>query len=302
MGQGFICLLLALLLATLLPGVINRTRALLAGRHGVRFFKHVSNVAVLMRKDSVYSPTTSFVTRIAPVIYLGACLTALLFIPVGNIHPMLSFDGDVVIVAYLLAMTRLALVLAALDTGSSFEGMGASRDAFYGALIEPALLIVAGTMAILSSETSFASIFADTDLTHETVVVPLLLGYVLLNILLVEGGQIPVDDPHTHLELTMIHEVMVLDYSGVDLAFITIGGWIKKALLAILAADAIAVVLHFDPLTVCVLTLAAGVGIGVMESFRARNRLTRNSTFILTIVALAFVVFFVAFLLLKNIL
>ncbi|MDE5622626.1 MAG: NADH-quinone oxidoreductase subunit H, partial [Alistipes sp.] len=153
-------LLLLLLAALAIPGLINRTRARLAGRKGIRFLQHLYDVRLLLRKGAVYSTTTSALFRLAPSFYLGAALTALLFIPVGDLPPVLSFDGDLVAFAYTLALGRVALVLAALDTGSPFEGMGASREALYGALAEPALLLILATLALVTSFTSFGWIFS----------------------------------------------------------------------------------------------------------------------------------------------
>ena len=134
--------LLLLLAALAIPGLINRTRARLAGRRGIRFTQHLRDFRLLLRKGAVYSTTVSPLFRAAPSVCLGSALLAALFIPVGDLPPLLSFDGDLVAFAYLLALGRTALILAAMDTGSSFEGMGASREALYGALAEPALMLV----------------------------------------------------------------------------------------------------------------------------------------------------------------
>lgn len=120
--------LLMLAVAVSITGVINRTRAVLAGRKGLRFFQHLFDAKVLLGKGAVYSPTTGILFRLAPCVCLASSLAAFLFIPVADLDPLLSFDGDVVMVAYLLALSRVSLILAALDTGSSFEGMGASRE------------------------------------------------------------------------------------------------------------------------------------------------------------------------------
>lgn len=286
-----------------ITGVINRTRALLAGRKGIRFAQHIYNVRLLMRKGAVYSSTTSILFRIAPCIYLGATLMAFLFIPVADLWPLFSFHGDIVLVAYLLALSRMALILAALDTGSSFEGMGASREALYGALVEPALMMGLATLALFCGYSSFADIFADAQqLDMNLTVIMLLVAYVFVVILFIEAGRVPVDDPKTHLELTMIHEVMCLDYSGIDMAMIQIAGWLKNAIFAMIAANAIAVAFCFHwwfatPLSI----IATGVAIGVVESFRARNKLSRNVTYILTIVALSALVLLIGFLLTQNI-
>ena len=295
--------LLFLLAALAIPGLINRTRALLAGRKGIRFAQHLYDVRLLLRKGAVYSPTTTAVFRAAPSVTLGTALVAALFVPVGDLPSALSFEGDLIAFANLLALGRVALILAAMDTGSSFEGMGASREALYGALVEPALMLVFGTLALLSGYTSFDAIFSgDAVNGMQLVVVLLLAAYVLVKIVFTEAGRVPVDDPRTHLELTMIHEVMCLDYGGIDLAFIQIAGWLKGAALAVLAADTLLLggALHWwwaAPLAV----LLPGLAVGVVESTQARNKLSRNATFLLTIVALAALIFFVALLLHLNI-
>lgn len=295
--------LLLLTTALVIPGLVNRTRARLAGRRGIRFRQHLYDVRLLLSKGAVYSSTVSALFRAAPSVYLGAALVAALMIPVGDLPPLISFDGDIVVFAYVLALGRFALVLAALDTGSAFEGMGASREALYGALVEPALMLTLGTLALLTGHTSFARIFADsTPGDLQTAVVLLIAAYVLLKIVFTESGRVPVDDPRTHLELTMIHEVMCLDYCGVDLAFIRMAGWLKTAALSMLAADAAAAALCprwwvAAPLAV----LLTGLAVGVVESTRARNKLARNATYILTIAALALVVFFTGYLLQLNI-
>ena len=176
-------------------------------------------------------------------------------------------------------------------------------EALYGALVEPALLLTTATLALMTGHTSFAAIFsAATPVEVRFTIILLLLGYLLTKIFIVEQGRIPVDDPRTHLELTMIHEVMCLDYGGIDLAFIQIAGWLKGAALAVLAADTLLLggALHWwwaAPLAV----LLPGLAVGVVESTQARNKLSRNATFLLTIAALAALIFFVALLLHLNI-
>ena len=291
--------LLMILVALFITGVINRTRALMAGRKGIRFFQHVYNVRLLMRKGAVYSPTTTILFRIAPCVYLGATLVALLFIPIADLKPLFSFNGDIIFVAYLLGLSRVAIVLAALDTGSSFEGMGAAREALYGALIEPALMMALATLALFCGDSSFADIFAQAqNFDLNVTIVMLLLAYVFVLIMIVEAGRVPVDDPKTHLELTMIHEVMCLDYSGIDLAMIQIAGWLKNAIFAILAANAVSVVFCFHwQFAVPLAVFGTGIAIGIVESFRARNKLSRNTTYIITIVAMAALVLLTGFLL-----
>ncbi len=295
--------ILLVLVAIAIPGVINRTRAVMAGRKGIRFMQHLYDVRLLLRKGAVYSPTTSALFRAVPSVYLGSAIVASLFIPVGDLSPVFSFEGDVVAFAYMLALGRVAIILAAMDTGSSFEGMGASREALYGALIEPAVMLSAATLAMISGYTSFARMYA-ADATGDIhlAIILLLVAFVMVRVVFTESGRVPVDDPRTHLELTMIHEVMCLDYSGVDMAFIKMAGWIKSASLSVLAANAVAAVFNAHwwiaaPLAV----LITGLSVGVVESTQARNKLSRNTTFILPIVALAALVFFTGYLLRLNI-
>ncbi len=295
--------LLMLAVAVSITGVINRTRAVLAGRKGLRFFQHLFDAKVLLGKGAVYSPTTGILFRLAPCVCLASSLAAFLFIPVADLDPLLSFDGDVVMVAYLLALSRVSLILAALDTGSSFEGMGASREALYGALIEPAIMLSMATLAMLSGYTSLADIFSTArSLDVNLTIVVLLAAYVFIKIMFVEAGRVPVDDPRTHLELTMIHEVMCLDYSGIDLAMIQIAGWLKTAVFAMIAADAVAAAVCFDWLLAAPLAVVvAGLSVGITESMRARNKLARNSTYILTVTAMSALIFLVGYLLSQNI-
>ncbi|MBP3564996.1 MAG: NADH-quinone oxidoreductase subunit H [Alistipes sp.] len=295
--------LLMLIVAISITGVINRCRAILAGRKGLPFFQHIYNVRLLMRKGAVYSTTTTALFRIAPAVYLGSAIVAILFIPIADLNPLISFEGDVICFAYLLALGRFALILAAMDTGSSFEGMGASREALYGALIEPAIMVGFATLAMFCGYTSFADIFAhEQSFNLHLTIVMLLTAYLFIKIAFVESGRVPVDDPRTHLELTMIHEVMCLDYCGIDMAMIQIAGWLKTASLSMLAANAIAATGCFHwwfatPLAI----LLTGLSVGVVESTQARNKLVRNTTFIVTISALAALIFFIGYLLQLNI-
>ena len=292
--------ILLLLVALAIPGVINRTRALLAGRRGIRFLQHIYDLRLHLRKGAVYSTTTTALFRTTPSVYLGAAIVAAMMIPVGDLRPLLSFEGDFVCMAYVLALGRFALILAAMDTGSAFEGMGASREALYGALVEPALMTAVATLALVSGYTSFADLFTAAPQARFTVVL-LLTAYVLVKIVFTESGRVPVDDPRTHLELTMIHEVMCLDYCGVDLGMIQIAGWLKTAALSILAADTVAAAFGWPWWAAAPLAVAVtGLSVGIVESTQARNKLARNTTFILTIGALAALVFFSAYLLQLN--
>ena len=291
--------LLIILTAIAIPGLINRTRAVLAGRKGVPFVQHLRNVKVLLNKGAVYSTTTTALFKIAPAIYLGAAIVAALMIPVADLYPLISFKGDVICFAYTLALARVIIIMAAMDTGSSFEGMGAAREALYGALIEPALMIGFATLALCCGYTSFADIveYEQSFNLHLTIVM-LLIAYLFIKIAFVESGRVPVDDPRTHLELTMIHEVMCLDYSGIDMGMIHIAGWLKTACFSMIAANAIAATCCFHwSLATALAILLTGLSVGIVESTQARNKLIRNTTYIVTISALAALIFFVGHLL-----
>lgn len=298
-------LLFILIAAVGLTGIINRTRAMLAGRKGIRFFQHIHNVGVLLNKGAVYSTTSGFVFRLAPVIYLASILTAALFVPLGRYDALFHFDGDVVVFAYLLGLSRFFIVLGALDTGSSFEGMGASREALYGAFVEPAMFFIFGTLALITGHTGFSSMFEALSAgSPEMIIVTLLLSYVIIKLILIESGRIPVDDPRTHLELTMVHEVIVLDYSGFDLAIIHIASWIKMAALATLGAGVIASTVGYSGASVLLIFLIVAfiaLFIGFLESFRARNRLNKNVTYILTTVSLGLFAFLLVYIISLNI-
>lgn len=295
--------ILIIVTALAIPGVINRTRAILAGRKGLPFTQHLRNVNVLLRKGAVYSTTTTALFRIAPAIYLGAAIVATLMMPVADLYPLISFEGDVICFAYTLALARVAIILAAMDTGSSFEGMGAAREALYGALIEPALMIGFATLALFCGYTSFADIFEhEQSFDLHLTIVMLLTAFLFVKITFVESGRVPVDDPRTHLELTMIHEVMCLDYSGIDMGMIHIAGWLKTACFSMIAANAVTATCCFHwwcavPLAI----LLTGLSVGIVESTQARNKLVRNTTFIVTISALAALIFFIGYLLKLNI-
>ncbi len=295
-------LVFILVSSLLLTGIINRVRARLSGRKGIRLFQHLYDVRLLLRKGSVYSTATGPVFRIAPCVTLATVLMAAAIVPLPGMRALISFDGDIVLFAYLLALGRFFLIAGALDTGSSFQGMGASRENLFGALVEPALFVTIGTLCLLTGKTSFSEIMQRSyDNSYEMVVIAALAAYVLFKVALVEASRIPVDDPRTHLELTMIHEVMELDYSGFDRALITLGGWVKTALLALIGASVLVSVLRDGAALIVLVALSFGLGIGLLESFTARNRLSRNTTYLATILALALVAFLVAYLVMRNI-
>jgi formate hydrogenlyase subunit 4 len=275
---SFIPLLLALTLSPLLLGVINRTKAFFAGRHGQPLLQTYFDLWKLLQKGAVYSRTTTWLFRAGPMIGLAAALTATLLMPLGKCPASLSFPADFLLFAGLLGLMRFFTVVAALDTGSSFEGMGASREVFFSALTEPALFVALATLVRETGQLSLSTMFGQVSNAHWLHSGPA-LGLVVLAlmiVLLAENSRIPVDDPNTHLELTMIHEVMVLDHGGPDLAFIFYSAALK---LWLLSALVVGIVLPGtgDPRLNLLLAVGAVFGVavivGVIESVMARLRL-----------------------------
>jgi formate hydrogenlyase subunit 4 len=275
---SFIPLLLALALSPLLPGVINRTKAFFAGRRGPPLLQTYFDLWKLLHKGAVYSRTTTWVFRAGPMVGLAGVLAAATLMPLGGVPALIAFPADFLLFAGLLALTRFATVVAALDTGSSFEGMGASREVFFSALAEPALLVALATLARQAGSLSLSTMLGLASGAPALHVAPALALVViaLVIVLLAENARIPVDDPNTHLELTMIHEVMVLDHGGPDLAFILYGAALK---LWLFTALVVGVVLPATGPAWWSLLLTAGamlggaVIVGVIESIMARLRL-----------------------------
>ncbi len=270
-----------LLFAPLLLGVINRTKALFAGRRGQPLLQLYYDVWKLLRKGAVYSRTTTWVFRAGPIVGLAAVLVAMALVPFGKTPALVAFPGDLILFAYLLGLMRFFTVIAALDTGSSFEGMGASREVQFSALAEPAFFLALVAVARRTGSISLSGMFDKISVdVWQTAGLSLALAVAaLLVVLLCENARIPVDDPNTHLELTMIHEVMVLDHGGPDLAFITYGAalkvWVIGALLIGIAVPIASGNVWINIAVSIGGMLVLAVIIGIVESTMARLRLVR---------------------------
>ena len=272
---------LALLLAPVLPGLISRTKSIVAGRTGPPIIQVYFDLAKLLRKGAVYSRTTTWVFRAGPVVGLASVVTALLLLPGAGLTAPLAFTGDVIVFVYLLALMRFFAVAAALDTGSSFEGMGASRESAFSVPAELAMLLGLATLARTTGELSLSTMLIPRPESAWLGMGPA-LGLVvvaLFVVLLAENSRIPVDDPATHLELTMIHEVMVLDHGGPDLAMIEYASavklWIFEALLVDLVLPTHLGSLWIDAAVFLAGMAAASVAVGLVESTMARLQLPR---------------------------
>jgi formate hydrogenlyase subunit 4 len=263
-------LVLWLLLAPLVPGIINRVKAWVAGRRGPPVLQLYYDLGRLWQKGVVLSTAVSPGFVAGPAVAWVALAGAALLLPVGSLWPAVVFRGDALLFVYLLALARFCTAGAALDTGSAFEGMGAAREVSYAVLAEAA--IIAALLAL--SRQSGSSVALAEMLTPSAGAGAALVGAGLFTVLLAENCRVPFDDPNTHLELTMIHEVMVLDHSGPPLAVILHGAALKLLIFSVLLAEAVLPIGQLPPLAAigalgaAVLTVA--VGVGLVESLLAR--------------------------------
>jgi formate hydrogenlyase subunit 4 len=280
---------LAAVLAPLLPGLIARTKAFFAGRCGPPLAQTYHDLVKLLRKGAVYSRTAGWIFRAGPVVGLVALAAAALLVPFGGRPAPLAFDGDLVLFAGLLALARCATVAAALDTGSSFEGMGASREVQFAALAEPPLLLGLAALARQTGALSLSSIVSTLSAPPAAEAVPVLaLVFVALAVVfLAENSRIPFDDPNTHLELTMIHEVMVLDHGGPDLAFILYAAALKLWVLGALLVGILVPSRWGGPWGALAGMAALSIGVGAIESSIARLRLVKIPRLLVGATALA---------------
>lgn len=293
--ETLISLGLSLLLAPLFPGIILKVKAFFVGKKGPPLLIRYYTLLKLIQKGSVYSTSTTFVFKLGPVISFAGALMVLLFFPVAMVRPLLFFHGDVIFLFYVIGIARFFTIAAALDTASPFEGMGAAREAFFGTLAEASIFAILILFYRMNGALSFTEYFCGPtpiSLTGNAGALLLLVIVSLFMILLTENSRVPVDDPATHLELTMIHEVMILDHSGPDLALIELGAYYKLFFyssfitLLICPLNPAFGLLNL-PIFFSVLTLVY-VAVGVVESAMARFKMNLVPKFILTSCTLVF--------------
>lgn len=293
MKQALLMFFLSLILAPLLTGVINRVKALAAGRRGPPLLQHYYDLAKLARKEIKHPRCSSWVFRAGPAVAFAGSLAAAVITPFGYERSVVFFPGDFLIWVGAFGLARLFMVLAALDSGSAFEGMGASREAWFGALAEPAILLSMAALALVTggeSLSGFLGFFSEA--TWRDHFVSLLFAALALFLTaLAENARIPVDDPNTHLELTMIHEAMLLDHGGPDLALAEYAAslklWIMGALVVGFTLPARHGGFWLDAVIFLVGMLAFAALIGVVESRMARLRMSKVRQFLAGAAALA---------------
>lgn len=292
-GPAVLGMLVLLLVAPAVPGVATKTKSWVTGRRGAPVTQLYWDLLRLLRKGAVYSTTTTWVFRVAPVAGVVAPLVALGLLPLDGRAALFSFSGDFVGFAGLLALGRFAFVLAALDTGSSFEGMGASRDAAFASLVEPALFINFLVLIMATGHLTLAGALGGAQPLPWGRAAPALAmaAVSLFFVMLAEASRVPVDDPATHLELTMIHEVAALDYSGPDLALVLYGAALRMTLLSAVPAILLLSWASRWPVVMIALlvggVLATSIVVGVVESVMARLRLSRVPQFLVAASVLA---------------
>src|ERR1043165_4858289 len=290
-----ISFILIIIASTFFTGIIIRTKSIMSGRKGPGIFQPVRDVIRLWRKGAVYSKTTSYIFQIAPSIYFASVLMAMMVVPFGEHKGIISFDGDFIFFAYVLGLGKFFIIISALDTGSSFEGMGASREALYSMFTEPAFFMLMGSFALLTGHTSFQGIFTSLHFeSYISYVAGAMATFVLMMIAMIENSRMPIDDPKTHLELTMVHEVMILDNSGFDLGLILYTTNLKFAMYGALIAnffiDSLQLYITI-PIFFAVQILFA-IAAGLLESFTARFRMNHNAQYIFALSSVSLLIFF----------
>ena len=278
----------------IMMGLIKKTKSFWGGRKGPSIWQPLHDFIRLIKKDFVISKTTSVVFKIAPVFAIATVLFASLFVPLASGSALINVEAGIIIFAYTLGLGKFMSLISAMDTGSSFEGMGASREACFTSIVEPAFfMLVASIMALTGNYTFDSLTQIMSNAGSYGVLIAFFAVVVLFIMVLTEGSRVPVDDPATHLELTMIHEVMILDNSGSDLAIYTWANGIKMLLISSLIANIIipsnisdwmSVILYL--LIMCLISII----IGTVESGMARIRMSHVFEFIFIMSSLALVV------------
>lgn len=288
-------------LSPLVKGFINKMEARIQCRRGPSLFQPYYNLVKLLQKDAVVSETASWIFRATPYVTFVSILLIALLVPVLSSQVPLNFIGDIILIIYLFALGRFFLALSSLDTGSAFGGMGGSREMAISSMAEPAMMLSIFTVSLTVGSTNLSNI-TGTLLNYKSLNPSLLLAFAALVIVIIaETGRIPVDNPFTHLELTMIHEGMILEFSGRYLALIEWASSMKLLLLLTILVNTflpwgIATDLTFPDLIISFALYLVKIGffafaIVILESSLAKVRLFRipnllGTSFILSLLAI----------------
>ncbi len=292
LGFQLLQMTLVILIAPLLTGVVRTTKARIARRQGAPLIQPYRDLVRLARKEAVVADSASWLFRVTPYIVFASTWVAAALIPTFATGLLFSWSADLIAIIALLGVGRFFLALAGLDVGTSFGGLGSSRESLFGALAEPAMIVIVFTLALVAGSTQLSTVAAF--MTSGVVGLRVSLGMALVAFIIValaENGRIPVDNPATHLELTMVHEAMILEYSGRHLAVIELAAMLKLALYVSLIicvfapwgvaiADASVVDRFIGALVYASKLMAAGVALGVFEMSIAKMRVFRVPDFV----------------------
>jgi formate hydrogenlyase subunit 4 len=290
--------LFALAMAPLLLGLIKKAKALMQGRPGPPLLQQYYQMRKLFHKEIIYSSDSSYIMRISPYLGMAFMLTAALFVPMLFV-PQTGWFGNIVLFFYLMVTAKFFMVLGGLDAGSAFGGMGSSRDMTVASIIEPVTIMACAALAFVLKSTSipqmFSTLLAGSVFSYPALI---LVGISLFIILIVESARVPVDNPETHLELTMIHEAMILEQSGPKLALSELSSGVRQAVLMALLINVTfpwgltsgtglaSLLLAAASMIVKMVILA--VTVGVFESLLAKIRFFRLPDFFMLALFLSF--------------
>ncbi|MGO9422811.1 respiratory chain complex I subunit 1 family protein [Roseiarcus sp.] len=283
---------LVIAVAPLLTGVVRATKARLTRRRGPPLVQPYRDLVRLARKEAIVTDSASWLFRFVPYLVFAATWVAAALVPTFATGLLFSWSADLIVIIALLGAARFFLALAGLDVGTSFGGLGSSREALFGALAEPAMIVIVFSLALIAGSTQLSTVAAY--MASGVAGLRVTLGMALVALIIValaENGRIPVDNPATHLELTMVHEAMILEYSGRHLAVIELAAMLKLALYISLIicvfvpwglaiADASVADRIFGAIAYVVKLLAAGVALGVFETSIAKMRVFRVPDFV----------------------
>lgn len=285
MLYGILNITFVLLVSPLFVSLIKKVKAIFQGRRGPSIFQTYYNLSKLLKKEVVYSSSSSKIMRVTPYLNIIVLLIAAMFVPLVFLPATLFGIGNIILFIYLLALAKFFMALSGLDAGSSFGGMASSREMTVSAVFEPIIIMAFAALAFVLKTTNIFEMFLQTSKAQALVIIPsiILMAISLFIVLIVETSRVPVDNPETHLELTMIHEGMILEQSGKNLALMEVSHAIKQTLLMGLLINILIPLGITTTLSIGMILIAMGafllkgailaVIVGVFESSIAKLRL-----------------------------
>ncbi|MHB1377054.1 MAG: respiratory chain complex I subunit 1 family protein [Candidatus Humimicrobiaceae bacterium] len=298
-------ILVVIIAAPLVSGIIKKVKAFTQKRKGAPVLQLYFDLFKMLKKNTVVSDVSSWIFKVTPYIVFSTAVAAALLVPVTTLIAPVGYAGDIIMLIYILALGRFFMMLAALDTASTFGGMGASREAMISSLIEPSILVSLFTLGLISKSTSAFKIMifmkgVDTPLIHPVYIMAFVA---LFTIIIAETSRIPVDDPETHLELTMVHEAMILEYSGRMLALMELGAAIKQLIFITLLVnifiphDQIISITGIGAVTISILIyLIKVIGVSIIIALVEVSTVKLRLFSIPNLAALSFILSFIGFL------